>query len=409
MSFLTDGNKAKCCGCGACAQSCPKDCIQMQMDADGYYFPEIDKDKCIGCHLCERVCPFEHVPVNKEEDKLPFLVAAKSRDDKHVLQASSGGAFGSIVRTLRKDSDWCVWGAAFDDQLQLKYCCSYDESDIAPLYKSKYVQCDLTEAFEVIKQQLEDGKNVCFSGTPCYVAALKNYIGKDQESLFCIDLVCHGVPNQKMFNLYCKEEGERFGSVVKSVQFRYKYKNIWNKWNTRNIMLVTEDGKRHVQSRYRSTFLRAYYSFLFCRESCHNCVFACPERQGDITIADFWGIEKFYKELDVNKGVSLVQVNTRQGLRVFDSLHEQMDIYPIDREKYLKLTKGAMVQASHQNSNRSGFLKMVRNDTFKNTVDHYIPKQKEWLKIEIARRLSPQFRAMLKKVLKDIKSGKKEH
>lgn len=400
--YLTSGIKSECCGCGVCSQVCPRRCITIIPDEDGFLFPVINDSSCIRCHLCEKVCPVENIPVKFGAQSGQVLVAARCKDEDAVMEAASGGAFGAIVRTLRNHDEWMVWGAAFDDNLCLTHRCSRDEIDLVPLHKSKYVQSQLKDTFPQIKQQLKERTNVIFSGTPCQVAALHNYLqGKNTDHLVCIDLVCHGVPNQKFFDTYCEEEGKRFRSEVIAVQFRLKTrKKIRNQWNSRNILLVTKDGKKHIENRYTSRFLRAYHSFIFYRESCHFCVFANPTRQGDLTIADFWGIQRFYPELSADSGVSLIQANTEKGKEILEQIEEQMNIYMIDRDQYLRMTNGAMVAKSPKNLKRESFLEYARTHSFNESVDRYVPKYKEMIKIEVARRISPETRRIIKQLMK---------
>ncbi len=400
--YFNSHNKSECCGCGACSQVCPKQCITIVPDEDGFLFPCIDNSRCVHCHLCEKVCPVENVPINLETQGEQWIVAARCKDEDSVKKASSGGAFGAIVRTLRKNKEWMVWGAAFDDNLQVVHQCSKDKNDLTALHKSKYVQSQLMDAFPRIRQQLKNGKNVVFSGTPCQVAALHNYLRDDNiENLFCIDLVCHGVPSQKMFDKYVFEEEKRLNDKIQSVEFRFRvFNKIRKNWNSRNIRLVTKSGKVKILNRYNSIFLRAYHSFLFYRDSCHACRFATSNRQGDLTIGDFWGIQRFYPELDADKGISLIQCNTTKGKRVFEELSGEMTIYSIDREKYLSMTGGAMVAATPKNSRREAFLKYSRTHSLVESIDKYVPKYKEIFKIEIARKISPETRRKIKRLLK---------
>lgn len=402
--YLINGIKSECCGCGACSQVCPRKCITITPNEDGFLFPVIDSSSCIHCHLCEKVCPVENIPEKLEAQKGQVLVAARCKDEASVMEAASGGAFGAIVKTLRNHDEWLVWGAAFDKDLQLSHHCSRDEKDLAPLHKSKYLQSNLKDSFPQIKQQLRRGSNVIFSGTPCQVAALHNYLqGENTDHLVCIDLVCHGVPSQKFFDMYCEEEEKRLHSKITSVQFRFKvHKKTRKHWNSRNILLITSDGKRHVKNRY-SHFLRAYHSFLFYRESCYSCVFANPTRQGDLTIADFWGIQRFYPDLNADKGVSLIQANTEKGKNILEQIEEQMDIYMIDRDQYLGMTNGAMIMKTPKNIKREFFLKYVKTHSFSKSVDHFVPKYKEMIKIELFRKISPKMRKKIKVVINKVK------
>ena len=152
--YLLSGDKSECCGCGACAHVCPHSCIRMTTDEDGFVFPTIDREKCINCHLCEKVCPVENIPINTESRENQIIVSATSKNADHVMKSASGGAFGEIVSSLRENEEWYVWGAAFDENLQLVHCFSKNENDLAPLHKSKYLQSNLKDSFLKIKKQL---------------------------------------------------------------------------------------------------------------------------------------------------------------------------------------------------------------------------------------------------------------
>lgn len=401
-----------CCGCGACAKACPRQCIRMVADADGFVFPQVDADACVNCGRCEQVCPFERKP-DVGDRVQPKIYAARQRTEAALKAAASGGAFGGIAAALSDEpggKDWWVWGAVLDENLRVCHRCRRLSEGLEPFHKSKYVQSDLGDALPEIRRQLKAGERVLFSGTPCQVAALRNYLGTGpiQNRLFCVDLVCHGVPSQRMFDRYIEEESHALKSPVRQVEFRHKvYRGQKKGWDSRFVRLTLADGRQKVRNRYQSRFLRAYYAYLFQRMSCHACPFTTSQRYGDITVADFWGVEKLLPEIRQDMGISLIQVNTAAGERVMGHMDREMDIWPVERERYLKRTSGAMVQPAPIHRRRKLFFKAAGEDSFFRAVDVTIPGWKEWGKIEVMRRFSPQTRTILKRLLHIHGSGVK--
>ena len=379
--YLQTKNESECCGCGACSEICPQNCIKMEQDKYGYVYPIIDKSKCINCNLCQKVCPFNNKPIKEDRIEKHIIYALKQRNEEDIMKAASGGAFGAIVNTLREKDTVYVWGAAFDKDLQLKHICSHNDVDIEPIHKSKYLQSNMDGVYKEIKDQLVNGNEVLFSGTPCQVAALYNYLGNkiDHSNLFTIDLVCHGVPNQKMFNDYIAETEKKLKKKILKFNFRHKIIK-GNQWNTRNVSFITEDKKIIVQDKFKNYYLGAYHHYLINRDSCYKCVYANPTRNGDITIADFWGIQRFYKELDVNHGVSLIKINSNKGLSLLKQLKENNDVYEVDSNRYLNITKGAMIQPTEMNPKRSFFLDYYLKYNFSKAFTKTIPIRKEKIK-----------------------------
>ena len=402
LSNTTTKGKGLCSGCGACAQVCPKQCIGMAPDENGYIFPVVNKDMCIDCHQCENVCPFKNMPIINDRIAEDEIHAFSESDDDVLLSSASGGAFFAIIKALGGNEKWNIYGAVLDENLQVIHKCIGTNEDLTPFHKSKYVQSNLGDSFHNIKKQLLNGESVLFSGTPCQVAALRNYLlNVDTKKLVLVDLVCHGVPSQRMFSRYIKEEEKKYGKRIVNVIFRYKRKTLFgNNWDSRNIKIYFEDNTSVCMNRYKSRFLRAYYSFLFSRESCYKCPFAKEKRYGDLTIADFWGINKLRIDLKEGKGVSLIKTNTNKGGTIIKRMTDKSTVmYTIDYKKYMNLTNGAMKQHAPKNANREAFLKYEIDNSFFDAVDKYVPRRKEFLKVEIARRLNPKIRLKIKNMI----------
>ena len=412
VGMKSTAHPESCCGCGACAKACPRQCIRMAVDEDGFVFPQVDADACVHCGRCEQVCPFERKPEVGERIQ-PKIYAARQRSEAVLMAVASGGAFSGIATALAEGDpgeDWWVWGAVLDENLQVRHQCRRLSEGLESFHKSKYVQSDLGDALPEIRRQLEAEERVLFSGTPCQVAALRNYLGAGpiQDRLFCVDLVCHGVPSQLMFDRYIEEEGRALKSPVKQVEFRHKvYRGRKEGWDSRYLRLTLADGRQKVLNRYQSRFLRAYHAYLFQRMSCYACPFSTAQRNGDVTIADFWGVKRLLPGIDENKGISLIQVNTAAGERIIARMDREMEIWPVDREAYLKQSGSAMVKPATASRNRKAFFIAARDNSFFQAVDSAVPAWKEWAKIEIMRRLGPEARRKLKRLRHGHGSGAK--
>lgn len=315
----------KCCGCGTCVSVCPTHAISMKNKLDTFSYPEIDEGLCIKCHKCYNSCP------STQENTVAWPMygyAAVNKDSDDVALSSSGGAFSAIARTFIKAGGYvCGSEMQYGKYVGARHIIIKDESDIPKLQGSKYVQSDLNTVYIEIKDLLKAGELVLFSGTPCQVAGLKLYLGKKQDRLYTIDIVCHGVPSPELFASYIKLLENKHGKV-KNFSFRDKSYG-WGKFGS----FIVESGQKVELPCEKSSYYSMFMSGHLQRESCYSCQFAKAERVSDMTIGDYWGIEKYQPELleqiDVNKGCSAILVNTDKGkelivkygmgLRLFDS------------------------------------------------------------------------------------------
>ena len=318
MNCINIKSKTNCCGCGACADICPKSCIQMKQDEDGFIYPFVDSRICLSCGKCKTVCPFLQADITKNIIDDCDAYAYVASDYKCVRSSSSGGAFSLLMDAFASDGDYVIIGAAMDG-MQVKHIITRDASHHALLRKSKYVQSRTDGIFKSTEELLKASKKVLFSGTPCQVAALKSYLGQDYDNLLTVDIVCHGVPSQTVFDEYIQEIEAKYSSKIISVEFRYKRDFNTEKANPRTINIIFENGKSVNLAIAESEFLYAYHTGLLHRPSCSACKFATPSRSGDITLGDYWGIEKKYPELSSLRGVSLVRFNTEKGRLLFEN------------------------------------------------------------------------------------------
>lgn len=360
-SFLQDNLKNHCSGCGACAQGCAVGIVVLSCDNDGFTYPVIDRDKCVNCGKCVSVCPFTSSERKAENQK---FFAAKSKSNSVIKGSSSGGAFYEIAKAFC-DENYVVFGAEMSDELKVRHGYIEDFSEIEKLQKSKYVQSDTGDSFKKVKAFLKGNKKVLFSGTPCQVAGLKNYLGKDYDNLVTVDIVCHGVPSQQLFDKYIKELSDELGSKVTSFTFRNK-KNFEKKnCNQKTVLIKTESGREYVKEVLQCEYLAAFHEAMFYRPSCEECPFANTERVGDITLADFWGAEKYYADFDNGKGVSLVIANTKKGAELFSKT--DMDFIESDKEKAIA-NNAQLRRPVKFHKNREKFFELNKNQSFCKSV-----------------------------------------
>ena len=309
-------NKENCTGCGACANACLAGAVSMVQDERGFYIPEIDFEKCTGCGLCKKACPIGR---KKELECSDFAVkayAAYAKDQLVRRQSSSGGMFTILARDVLARSG-IVYGAAFDENFKVVHIGVRSEDGLEKLRGSKYVQSFISGTlYREIKDELNKGTAVLFSGTPCQVAGLRFYLQKEYENLLTVDLVCHGVPSPKVWAGYLSFLERKYGKI-RNYLFRDKDKS-WKMFNSK----VETENKTVIKYMDQDFFL---FLFLFhtqpmLRESCYRCAFADRGRISDITIGDFWGCQPSEKLVDDDKGISCVLCNTVKGNAIFNSL-----------------------------------------------------------------------------------------
>ena len=308
-------DKVKCSGCGACYQKCPKHCISLISDNEGFWYPRVDTEICIDCGLCEKVCHELH-PYEEHE---PLRVyAAINKDTEIRLKSSSGGIFTLIAENIINEGG-VVFGARFDEEWQVKLDYTETIDGLAAFRGSKYVQARTEKTFIQAEQFLKAGRKVLFTGTPCQIAALHHFLAKDYANLMSVDFVCHGVPSPMVWGKYLDEISALNKSTIKNIQFRDKT----NGWKKFNLFISYIDSSSLLEFHGKNPYMRAFLSDLILRPSCYNCKAKHCSSKSDITIADFWGIESLHPEIDDDKGTSLVVINTTIGHSFFMNLRTE--------------------------------------------------------------------------------------
>lgn len=312
--MVSISNKAECTGCSACASVCPQKCISMEMDSEGFLYPKVDIQRCISCDLCGKICPV-HFPVMIKQKPLKTL-AAISNNSLVRFKSSSGGIFSLLSNIIIEDGGE-IWGASFDAEWRVVHQCAQNKNELEIFRGAKYLQSDVRCSFGKIEYSLKKGKPVLFSGTPCQVAGLKKFLRREYKNLYTVDLVCHGVPSFKVFNAFLREQfGEK---QIVDISFRDKTTG-WKSYNLRVRYLENGVLKKERYLRENNVYMNGFISNLYLRPSCYQCPSKCGVSGSDITLGDFWGIEKAAPEMDDGKGTSLVLLNTFKGEDIFNMI-----------------------------------------------------------------------------------------
>lgn len=315
-----NGLSSKCTGCAACIDACPTNCIFSVIGVDGFSYTKIDTDKCIGCGKCYSVCPIGNYSKHNNEQ---HLYAAYSIIPNGQNRGSSGGVF-ELLAEYCIEKGFYVCGAAFEG-IKLKHRIINKVDDLKPLLKSKYIQSNTEGIYSQIIGLLKKGEKVFFCGTPCQVSALSNSVPKTlKDNLFTADIICHGVPSQKVFDMYIKSLEDKHKGKVKDFSFRIK-DNSYKHAHGYSYKVEKNGNNFVVNGIYtQSSFYNAFKKYLIFRESCYDCRYSTLQRVSDITLADFWGIEKYDFDGNVDKGVSMVITNTPEGQMFFDAIGHSM-------------------------------------------------------------------------------------
>ena len=354
--------KEKCCGCYACVTACPKHCIQMQADAEGFSFPLVEENCCINCGVCESVCPIIHdwQPDNQHRTEACAIVNV---DEKTRSSSSSGGAFSLIAEEVIRN-DGVVFGAAFaEDFGSVHHVCIDNTNDLDMLRGSKYMQSEIGDTYELVERFLDAGREVLFSGTPCQIGGLLSYLKRPYDNLLTQDIVCHGVPSSLLWRkCKCEKEKEQ-NAMIKQVCFRDKDTG----WKGYSVKICFSNDVVYKRVYYEEPFMQAFLSDYCLRSSCYNCSFKTVERQSDITLADFWGIEEVVPEMDDNKGTSLVLIHSEKGKRFVDRVANRARIKAVDIKTAVK-GNPSIDHSAHKSDVRERFFSYLKQYTLTETI-----------------------------------------
>lgn len=384
--------KNECCGCFGCLNSCPKNCIKMESDNEGFWYPKVNYDECIKCNLCIKNCPALNIQ-NQNDDilKEAKVIAAYSKDEELRLDSTSGGIFSEIAKYYIKENG-VVYGAIYNDEHLVEHYRGITIKDIDKLRQSKYLQSNIGNIYQSIKKDLIEEKKVLFVGTPCHIAALNNYLNKNYENLTTIDFLCRGINSPEAYKQYLKDLEKKYLSKIKKVIFKNKTYG-WHRFSTK---IIFENGKEYIQDRYTDTYMRGYLEGnLFMRPSCHECRYKTLPRHADITLGDFWGIEKIKPHLDQDKGTSIFMLNTERGKEIFEVVKEKI-IFEEMKMEDIYLGNVALTQRVNLNQKQEK-MRIIFFESYKNR--EFINFITELLHESILRKVLRKVKYQLKKFI----------
>ena len=341
--------RSECCGCGACASTCPKGCIEMVADSEGFLYPKINEAECINCGKCYDICHIKNGMPEKKPINRSFY--ARTHREELRLGSSSGGIFTELAECVLKNNG-IVFGAAFsEDRRRVEHISVESCEELERLRGSKYLQSEIGNTFAEARTFLNEGKTVLYSGTPCQIRGLRSFLNKDYDNLICVDVICHGAPSGKVWNAYLDYVELKNSSNVREACFRCKDTG----WKGYSLKLVLENGGVKKNSHSQDLFMQTFLKDKSLRPSCYDCV--CKETSGvaDITLGDAWGIENYCPALYDNKGTSLVFVRTKKGAELFENIVGNIDFVKAKTFEESLRYNGAMISSVNLPSDRAAF------------------------------------------------------
>ena len=375
-------DKKNCCGCASCVQRCPKHCISLNEDEEGFLYPKVDLETCIDCGLCEKVCPV----LNQDEKHEPLAVyAANNKDEEIRKNSSSGGIFTLLAEEILKQGG-VVFGARFNEKWEVIHDFVESPDSLEIFRGSKYVQSQIGNSYYKVSLFLKEGKQVLFSGTPCQIAGLRKYLRKDYDNLLTVDFICHGAPSPGVFRTFLRDEkqkaahqGRGKNSVllpciplvtenegldskdvkVKSINFRDK-RNGWKKFGfALTLSKATAAGEKNtVLLSYtrvdKHPYMDGFLKDLYLRPSCYSCPAKGLSSGSDITLGDYWGFETIMPQADDDRGMSVVLTNTIKGQEAIKEIEERIQLYESNWEELLPRNP-ALTRSANIPANRSLF------------------------------------------------------
>lgn len=386
-------DKHDCCGCEACMQACPKRCISLERDKEGFLYPIVNTNICVECGVCERVCPV----INTGEQTFPLQVWAARNEDEEIRRQSSSGGIATKLAEKIIDEGGVVFGVIMTEQCEAIHTFTETKAGLEAFRGSKYIQSRVGESFKQAKEFLKAGRKVLFIGTPCQISGLKHFLRKDYSTLYTVDFICHGVPSPGVFKWYIQEEVNKYvsarkgrknsvsfspihsipkgdiqlpeGLKVVDIHFRDKREG-WKKFSfVLQLAEASADGKKNTVSFSSNVseniFLKGFCSDLYLRPSCHKCPVRSYRSGSDLTIADFWGQEYMFPEFDNDTGTSCVIVKTTKGQTLFSSVkHIKKEIKAL--EQVLSFNP-SLIESKPEGMQRRKFWRNVGKYSFSET------------------------------------------
>lgn len=409
-------DRKNCCGCSACVQRCPKHCISLSEDSEGFLYPSVDERTCIDCGLCEKVCPI----LNPQENILPQeVLAVKNPNEEERMASSSGGVFLPLAREVIKQGG-VVFGAVYDEHWEVHHVYAEKIDDVYPMMGSKYLQSRIENTYRQAEQFLKQGREVLFVGSPCQIAGLRTFLRKKEyPNLLAVDFLCHGVPSPGVWRRYLAETYGGYEAKDKSrlqatagknsvllsslnakspigdIKFRDKVESGWKKFRfvVRQKSASKADQNTVLSSdiHHDNPFMRGFLSDIYLRPSCYECKCKNGVNHSDLTIGDYWAARVTDQDFDDDKGLCLVLVNTNKGKEYFDKL--DMIVRESTMEK-AHLCNGGFNEHTAHHPKRALFFSLIQQGrTVHVAVD-------ACLHIPLYRKVAAKAKSLIKKVIK---------
>lgn len=359
----------------------------MKADHEGFLYPQVDAASCIACGICEKVCPILTPLTAKTDGSHVRSYAAYHKDEKIRLASSSGGVFTALATQVIRNGG-VVFGAMLSDDMKVVHSFTETVEGLAAFRGSKYLQSRIGDAFSQVKAFLSENRLVYFSGTPCQIDGLLAYLKKPYDNLITQDIICHGVPSPLIFEKYLAYQQKKAGQEAKNISFRDKKLG----WKRFSMNVTFQTGEEYRSTLTDDPFLRAFLSDNCLRPSCYNCHFKNYARSADLTLADYWGVNRIMPELDDDKGISLVFSHSEKGDLLLRSAEDSLYLTPTDAEEALRFN-ASMIRSVNKPKTRDKFMNEVTHDNFPMKVD-------QLCRVSTIKRILNKIRSILRRIFK---------
>lgn len=375
-------NKSDCTGCTACANICPKNAIEMVVDEEGFKYPKINKDKCINCDLCSKICPMLKKGI-QEDNSIKFY-GVYNKNNEIKKNSTSGGFFTALAEKIIENKG-IVYGAKFDENFDVIHCGVESKEELSYFRGSKYVQSDLKMIFRDVKDKLENNRMVLFSGTPCQIYGLKAFLQRDYNNLYCVEVICHGVPSPMLYEKYRDYKIKKYKSDIKRLSFREKTYG----YGSSTMTIEFKNGKKYSRGHESDELIKAFLRGYCSRETCYSCKFKSFGTVGDFKMGDLWNAEKYLGE-KFKDGATLIITCSQKAEKILEQLEDKIQLKEIDKQKseyYNGNGKNSMsmiLNSADRPKERGEFLKNVNIMGIERAKNKYLKMTyKEYVKMRL--------------------------
>lgn len=375
--------KNLCNGCGACSVTCPRNCIEMTADYEGFLYPNLNLQKCVSCGLCEKSCPI--LTKNIEQTYKTKSFAAQNKNEEIRRNSSSGGVFFSLALAVVNQGG-VVCAAKYSEDFEVMHDIATTKEQLLDYCGAKYAQSRLGQCFIKIKELLCQGREVLFVGTPCQVAGLRAFLKYSYDNLILVDMICHGVPSPLVWKKYLKERKQldANGSDIIAINLRDKSTG-WSKYNY-SVRFVYRNGYVYSVQKNNDSFMNGFMANVYLRPACSNCKFKGVERCSDITLGDYWGVWKHYPEFDDNGGTSLVMIHSQKGLKMWNDIRDNFRTLEISNEQAVQYNPSAIESSSAADIRAAFYEGLQHGQKISDMIQTY-PSNQNKGKISIVQRI----------------------